>query len=103
MLPTFISKAGLTNSKTTSNPLELNVKLNATDGEPLPDTTMYRQLVDSLIYLTVTRPDLAYVVHLVSHVHGCFLFHSLCCCSPYSSVRQGHTFSCPPLFRIVFT
>ena len=62
----LISKAGLTNSKTISNPLELNVKLNATDGEPLPNATIYRQLVDSLIYLTVTRPDLAYVVHLVS-------------------------------------
>uniref|UniRef100_A0A2N9F3P1 Reverse transcriptase Ty1/copia-type domain-containing protein n=1 Tax=Fagus sylvatica TaxID=28930 RepID=A0A2N9F3P1_FAGSY len=50
--------------ETISTPLELNVKLNTTDGEPLSDATLYRQLVGSLIYLTVTRPDLAYVVHL---------------------------------------
>uniref|UniRef100_A0A2N9FWZ4 Leucine-rich repeat-containing N-terminal plant-type domain-containing protein n=1 Tax=Fagus sylvatica TaxID=28930 RepID=A0A2N9FWZ4_FAGSY len=52
--------------ETVSTPLELNVKLNTTDSEPLSDATLYRQLVGSLIYLTVTRPDLAYVVHLVS-------------------------------------
>ena len=62
----LLSKAGLTDSKTVSTLLELNVKLNPTDGEPLSDATLYRQLVGSLIYLTVTRPDLAYVVHLVS-------------------------------------
>uniref|UniRef100_A0A2N9GLN8 Reverse transcriptase Ty1/copia-type domain-containing protein n=1 Tax=Fagus sylvatica TaxID=28930 RepID=A0A2N9GLN8_FAGSY len=62
----LLSKAGLTDSKTVSTPLELNVKLNATDGEPLPDATLYRQLVGNLIYLTVTGPDLANVVHLVS-------------------------------------
>jgi hypothetical protein len=62
----LLSKASLTDSKTVSTPLELNVKLNPTDGEPLSDATLYRQLVGSLIYLTVTRPDLAYVVHLVS-------------------------------------
>ena len=60
----LLSKAGLTDSKTVSTPLELNVKLNPTNGEPLFDATLYRQLVGSLIYLTVTRPDLAYAVHL---------------------------------------
>ena len=62
----LLSKTGLTDSKTASSPLELNVKLNATDGESLSDVTLYRQLVGNLIYLTVPRPDLAYVVHLVS-------------------------------------
>jgi hypothetical protein len=62
----LLSQAGLTGSKTMSNPLETNVKLLATDGEPLSDATLYRQLVGSLIYLTVTRLDIAYAVHLVS-------------------------------------
>jgi hypothetical protein len=62
----LLSKVSLTDSKTIFTPLELNVKLNATDGEPLPDAALYRQLVGSLIYLAVTCLDLAYVVHLVS-------------------------------------
>ena len=62
----LLSKAGLIDSKTVSIPLELNVKLNTTDGEPLSDATLYRQLVGNLISLTVTRSDLVYAVHLVS-------------------------------------
>jgi hypothetical protein len=50
----LLSCAGLTDSKTTSSPLETNIKLLATDGEPLSDVTLYRQLMGSLIYLTVT-------------------------------------------------
>ena len=37
----LLSKAGLTDSKTVSTPLELNVKLNTTDSEPLSDATLY--------------------------------------------------------------
>jgi hypothetical protein len=37
----LLSKAGLTDSKTISTPLKLNVKFNANDGEPLPDATLY--------------------------------------------------------------
>jgi hypothetical protein len=37
----LLSKVSLTDSKTIFTPLELNVKLNATDGEPLPDAALY--------------------------------------------------------------
>lgn len=46
--------------------METNVKLRATDGEPLEDPIFYIQLVGSLIYWTISRPDIAYAVHLVS-------------------------------------
>ncbi|XP_020529197.1 uncharacterized protein LOC110008099 [Amborella trichopoda] len=48
--------------------IELNIKLYATDGELLSDSTFYHQLVEKLIYLTIYRPYIAYVMHLVSHV-----------------------------------
>ena len=36
------------------------------DGEPISDATCYRQLVGSLIYLTVTRPDISHAVGMVN-------------------------------------
>ncbi|XP_019051688.1 PREDICTED: uncharacterized protein LOC109114072 [Nelumbo nucifera] len=62
----FVSRVGLTDTKTVNTPVEPNAHFSTTDGTPLSDCTLYRQLVGSLIYLTVTHPDIAYVVHIVS-------------------------------------
>uniref|UniRef100_A0A2N9F943 Integrase catalytic domain-containing protein n=1 Tax=Fagus sylvatica TaxID=28930 RepID=A0A2N9F943_FAGSY len=62
----LISRAGITDSKIVDTSIEYNNRLNTHDGEPLPDATLYRQLVGSLVYLTVTRPDISYAVHIVS-------------------------------------
>ena len=62
----LISRAGITDSKIVDTPIEYNNRLNTHDGEPLPDATLYRQLVGSLVYLTVTRPNISYTVHIVS-------------------------------------
>jgi hypothetical protein len=62
----LISRAGITNSMIVDTPIEYNNRLNTHDGEPLPDATLYRQLVGCLVYLTVTRPDISYAVHIVS-------------------------------------
>ncbi|KAJ9557664.1 hypothetical protein OSB04_012278 [Centaurea solstitialis] len=62
----LLSKAGLSDTKVASTPLEYNLHLTPSAGTPLQDPTRYRQLVGSLVYLTVTRPDIAYAVHTVS-------------------------------------
>ena len=62
----LLSKAGITNNKTVSTPLEYNAKFTCLDGEPISDATCYRQLVGSLIYFTVTRLDISHVVGMVS-------------------------------------
>jgi hypothetical protein len=42
------------------------VKLSADEGNLMEDTIMYRRIVGSLIYMTITRPDLSYVVRVVN-------------------------------------
>ena len=62
----LLSKAGITDNKTVSTPLEYNAKLTPLDGEPIYDVTHYRQLVGSLIYLTITRLDISHVMGMIS-------------------------------------
>ena len=62
----LLSRAGLTDSKTVDTPVELNAHLTPFGGgEPLSNPSLYRRLVSSLIYLTITRPDISYVVYQV--------------------------------------
>jgi hypothetical protein len=42
------------------------VKLSADEGDLVEDITMYRRIVGSLIYMTITRPNLNYAVGVVS-------------------------------------
>ena len=62
----MISRSNITDSKIVDTPIEYNCRLNSHDDESLSNATLYRQLVRSLIYLTVTRPDISYAVHVVS-------------------------------------
>eukprot|EP00268_Persea_americana_P059265 TRINITY_DN7252_c0_g2_i3.p1 TRINITY_DN7252_c0_g2~~TRINITY_DN7252_c0_g2_i3.p1 ORF type:complete len:904 (-),score=94.40 TRINITY_DN7252_c0_g2_i3:300-3011(-) len=62
----LVDLADLGDSSPVDTPLEVNVKLRQQDGDLLPDPTFYRRLVGSLVYLTITRPDLSYAVNLVS-------------------------------------
>ena len=52
--------------KPISVPLDQNGKVSADVGVMLEDPTMYRKMVGSLIYATISRPVLSYVVGLVS-------------------------------------
>ncbi len=47
-----LSEYGMTGCKPISIPLEQNVKLSVDEGDLVEDTTMYRHIVGSLIYMT---------------------------------------------------
>jgi len=61
-----LSEYGMTGCKPISIPLEQNVKLSVDEGNLVEDTTMYRRIVGSLIYMTITRPYLSYVIGVAS-------------------------------------
>ena len=46
--------------------MELHLQLQPDKGIQLTDHIRYRHLVGSLVYLTITRPDVAYAVHVLS-------------------------------------
>ncbi|XP_062203437.1 uncharacterized mitochondrial protein AtMg00810-like [Phragmites australis] len=50
--------------------VDARAKLSASDGTPVDNPTEYRSLAGALQYLTLTRPDLAYVVQ-----HVCLFMH----------------------------
>ena len=62
----LISRSSIIDCNIVNTPIEYNCRLNSHDGKSLSDATLYRQLVGSLIYLTVTRPDISYAVRVVS-------------------------------------
>ena len=59
----LLSRAGLTDSKTIDTPVELNAHLTSSGGKPLSNPSLYKRLVGSLVYLTITRSDISYAVH----------------------------------------
>ena len=62
----LLDKYRMLDCKPISTPMEVNAKLCSTIGKELEDVIMYRQLVGSLIYLTLTRPDITYAVSMIS-------------------------------------
>ena len=62
----LITLAGFEDTSSVDTPMEVNVKYRKDEGDLLEEPTLYRRLVGSLIYLTTTRPDISYAVHLVS-------------------------------------
>ena len=62
----LLKRFAMLKCKPISTPIEPNAKLCALEGKDLEDATMYRQLVGSLIYLTLTRPDISFAVGVMS-------------------------------------
>lgn len=62
----ILSDAGQLGSRPAYFPMEQHLKFNDTNGDLLADPASYRRLVDCLIYLTISRPDITYVVNILS-------------------------------------
>ena len=62
----ILKDAGMTACKPCTIPMDQNLKLSKHHGELLANPKIYRRLVGRLLYLTITRPDLAYPVHKLS-------------------------------------
>lgn len=74
-------------------PLELNMKFRKDVGGPLSNPTMYGCLVGSLIYWTMTQPDIAYAVNIVSQFVGKPHTHAPSNSSSYSSIHSWRDFT----------
>jgi hypothetical protein len=62
----ILERYGMLDCKPVSTPMDPNVNFKVDDDKNLEDVTMYQKMVGSLIYLTLTHPDIAYSVGVVS-------------------------------------
>ncbi|XP_070031131.1 uncharacterized mitochondrial protein AtMg00810-like [Nicotiana tomentosiformis] len=62
----ILEDTGMLNCKLVDSPMNPNTKLVPGQGKPLKDPGRYRRLVGKLNYLTITRPDISFVVSVVS-------------------------------------
>lgn len=53
-------------SKPASVPIDPDIKLSASDGDLLPDGSIYRRLIGRLLYLTISWPDITFAVNKLS-------------------------------------
>ena len=57
---------GMLGSKLSPFPMEQQHKLSAHTDDPISNPSQYRCLIARLIYLTITRPNVTYVIHILS-------------------------------------
>ena len=62
----ILKDVGLTGAKPARFPLPKGLKLSSELGELLPNPEAYRRIIGRLLYLTITRPDISYVVQHLS-------------------------------------
>jgi len=60
----LLERAGMTDCKPCSTPIDTNAKLSA-DGPSMADATDYRALSGAQQYLTFTHPDISYAVQQI--------------------------------------
>lgn len=60
----LLTHVGLSDNKTIYNPFKIDVELSPKKRTILENPTLYRQLVRSLIYLNIIRPNVTYYIHV---------------------------------------
>lgn len=66
----ILERAGITDCKPCSAPVDTNPKVSASNGAPVTNSSEFHSLAGALQYLTFTRPDIAYAVQQVClHMH----------------------------------
>ncbi|XP_019150684.1 PREDICTED: uncharacterized protein LOC109147539 [Ipomoea nil] len=64
----LLRKAGMDSCKPLATPITAATSTPSVDSSPMDDPTLYRQLVGSLMYLLVTRPDLSFAVNRLCQI-----------------------------------
>ena len=59
----LLEDVGFLASKPTLVPMDLKLQLNSTNGDLLSDPSPYRRLIGHLLYLTLSRPYITFVVN----------------------------------------
>jgi hypothetical protein len=62
----ILKRARLTDNKIVDTLIEVNARYSSFDGLHLTGPALYCTIVGSLVYITITCPDIAYVVHVIS-------------------------------------
>ncbi|XP_022859243.1 uncharacterized protein LOC111380015, partial [Olea europaea var. sylvestris] len=76
----LIALARLQDGRSVDTPLEVNVKYHCDEGDFLSNSSLHRQLVGSVNYLTITRLDISFVVQQVSQFMQAPNFHLAVVC-----------------------
>jgi hypothetical protein len=66
----LLSRAGMTECQSCRTSADNGAKLSA-DGDPVPNSTLYRSITGALQYATPTRPDISYSVQ-----QACLFMHN---------------------------
>ncbi|KAJ0908501.1 putative RNA-directed DNA polymerase [Helianthus annuus] len=62
----ILTKANMSNCKSSPTPMSSSPTINVLDGDPLPSPTENRAFVGALQYLSLTRPDISFTVNKLS-------------------------------------
>jgi Reverse transcriptase (RNA-dependent DNA polymerase) len=62
----ILERAHMSGVKPISTPMAVSPALSKYEGDPMPDSFLFRSVVGALQYVTITRQDIAFAVNRVS-------------------------------------